>query len=166
MSDNNGWAEYSRLVLKELETLASSIQSLNSEIQELKLRERYIKEILDLSTMVKYFLKEKDSKELKDIDKSIDSLLKNEDLKELSFEEGFPCEELISKEHKVKDDIITDQEMKDGTVCETLEKGFYIESHEGKKIIVKEAEISIYKFSSEDKDLNNSIDSEIKDTKK
>jgi hypothetical protein len=37
MSDeNNGWSEYSRLVLKELETLAKSIQSLNSEIQELK----------------------------------------------------------------------------------------------------------------------------------
>jgi len=38
MSDdaNNGWSEYSRLVLKELETLAASIQSLNSEIQELK----------------------------------------------------------------------------------------------------------------------------------
>lgn len=35
MSDN-GWAEYSKLVLKELETLASSIQSLNSEIQDLK----------------------------------------------------------------------------------------------------------------------------------
>ena len=34
--DNNGWSEYSRLVLKELETLATSIQSLNSEIQELK----------------------------------------------------------------------------------------------------------------------------------
>ena len=34
--ENNGWSEYSRLVLKELETLASSIQSLNSEIQELK----------------------------------------------------------------------------------------------------------------------------------
>lgn len=34
--DNNGWSEYSRLVLKELETLASSIQSLNAEIQELK----------------------------------------------------------------------------------------------------------------------------------
>ena len=32
----NGWAEYSKLVLKELETLASSIQSLNSEIQDLK----------------------------------------------------------------------------------------------------------------------------------
>jgi len=36
MSDQDGWSEYSRLVLKELETLASSIQSLNSEIQELK----------------------------------------------------------------------------------------------------------------------------------
>jgi predicted nuclease with TOPRIM domain len=36
MSEDNGWSEYSRLVLKELETLASSIQSLNSEIQELK----------------------------------------------------------------------------------------------------------------------------------
>ena len=34
--DNSGWSEYSRLVLKELETLAVSIQSLNSEIQELK----------------------------------------------------------------------------------------------------------------------------------
>ena len=36
MADDNGWSEYSRLVLKELETLASSIQSLNSEIQDLK----------------------------------------------------------------------------------------------------------------------------------
>ena len=32
----NGWNEYSRLVLKELETLASSISALNSEIQDLK----------------------------------------------------------------------------------------------------------------------------------
>ena len=31
-----GWSEYSKLVLKELETLASSIQALNSEIQDLK----------------------------------------------------------------------------------------------------------------------------------
>jgi len=37
MNDNqNGWNEYSKLVLKELTTLAASIQSLNSEIQELK----------------------------------------------------------------------------------------------------------------------------------
>ena len=36
MPQDNGWGEYSRLVLKELETLASSIQALNSEIQELK----------------------------------------------------------------------------------------------------------------------------------
>ena len=36
MSDDNGWSEYSKLVLKELSSLASSIQSLNNEIQELK----------------------------------------------------------------------------------------------------------------------------------
>ena len=35
-SAQNGWNEYSRLVLKELETLATAITSLNSEIQELK----------------------------------------------------------------------------------------------------------------------------------
>ena len=35
-NDNNGWSEYSRLVLKELETLATSIQALNGEIQDLK----------------------------------------------------------------------------------------------------------------------------------
>jgi predicted nuclease with TOPRIM domain len=32
----NGWNEYSRLVLRELETLATSITALNSEIQDLK----------------------------------------------------------------------------------------------------------------------------------
>ena len=36
MSEDSGWSEYSKLVLKELETLATSIQALNSEIQELK----------------------------------------------------------------------------------------------------------------------------------
>tara|TARA_Y100000592_G_scaffold81695_1_gene129640 strand:+ start:1073 stop:1402 length:330 start_codon:yes stop_codon:yes gene_type:complete len=38
MSDGNqnGWNEYSRLVLKELETLASSIDGLRSELQEIK----------------------------------------------------------------------------------------------------------------------------------
>ena len=38
MSDGsqNGWNEYSRLVLKELETLASSIDGLRTELQEIK----------------------------------------------------------------------------------------------------------------------------------
>ena len=36
MSADNGWNEYSRLVLGQLENLAINIQSLNSEIQELK----------------------------------------------------------------------------------------------------------------------------------
>ena len=32
----NGWAEYSKLVLKELETLATGIDSLKDEMQDLK----------------------------------------------------------------------------------------------------------------------------------
>jgi predicted nuclease with TOPRIM domain len=33
---DNGWAEYSKLVLKELETLASGIDSLRNELQDVK----------------------------------------------------------------------------------------------------------------------------------
>jgi len=33
---DNGWNEYSRLVLKELETLAEGIQALNAELQEVR----------------------------------------------------------------------------------------------------------------------------------
>ena len=38
MTDNhqNGWNEYSKLVLKELESLADSLDNLNTQIQELK----------------------------------------------------------------------------------------------------------------------------------
>ena len=35
-SNQNGWNEYSKLVLKELETLGDGIDSLKSEIQEVK----------------------------------------------------------------------------------------------------------------------------------
>ena len=34
--NQNGWNEYSKLVLKELESLSDSIDNLNSEIQGLK----------------------------------------------------------------------------------------------------------------------------------
>jgi predicted nucleic acid-binding Zn-ribbon protein len=36
MSQDNGWGEYSKLVLKELETLASGIEGLRAEISDLK----------------------------------------------------------------------------------------------------------------------------------
>jgi predicted TIM-barrel fold metal-dependent hydrolase len=36
MSDENNWNEYSRLVLKELETLANGIEGLRVELQEVK----------------------------------------------------------------------------------------------------------------------------------
>ena len=35
-SKQNGWNEYSRLVLKELESLADSIDNLNTQIQDVK----------------------------------------------------------------------------------------------------------------------------------
>lgn len=35
-SNQNGWNEYSRLVLKELENLASNIDALKDELQEVK----------------------------------------------------------------------------------------------------------------------------------
>jgi len=51
-NENNGWGEYSRLVLKELETLAKgidqlkdTIQDLKGEIAELKAKEDKVKEI-------------------------------------------------------------------------------------------------------------------------
>ena len=37
MSNENGWTEYSRLVLKELETLASGIKELNDRMGNLKM---------------------------------------------------------------------------------------------------------------------------------
>ena len=35
-NDNNGWGEYSRLVLKELETLAQGIKDLNDSLNDMK----------------------------------------------------------------------------------------------------------------------------------
>jgi len=35
-NDSNGWGEYSRLVLKELETLAQGIKELNDSMNEMK----------------------------------------------------------------------------------------------------------------------------------
>jgi len=35
-SKENGWNEYSKLVLKELETLGDSMQALNAELQEVR----------------------------------------------------------------------------------------------------------------------------------
>ena len=36
MSGENGWGEYSKLVLKELEPLAKSIEGLRAELQDMK----------------------------------------------------------------------------------------------------------------------------------
>ena len=53
MNNDNGWAEYSRLVLKELETLAQGIKELNDnlgdvkrEIAEIRAREDKVQELV------------------------------------------------------------------------------------------------------------------------
>ena len=57
--ENNGWGEYSRLVLKELETLAKGIEGLKnqigdlkSEIAELKAKEDKVKELSNVGKII------------------------------------------------------------------------------------------------------------------
>ena len=54
----NGWGEYSRLVLKELETLAAGIQQLQSQIQELKLELSQLQAKEDL-TLTRFWKRER-----------------------------------------------------------------------------------------------------------
>ena len=75
MTDNqNGWNEYSRLVLKELETLADGIDNLKSEIQELRGEVSIIHE------------KENQVKELKAWKERIDEVVSPTQLKKMSEE--------------------------------------------------------------------------------
>tara|TARA_B100001057_G_C22186361_1_gene695257 strand:+ start:179 stop:505 length:327 start_codon:yes stop_codon:yes gene_type:complete len=55
--NENGWAEYSRLVLKELETLAQGIKDLNDSMNEMK---REITEIRAREDKVQELVKWKD----------------------------------------------------------------------------------------------------------
>ena len=65
MSEENRWSEYSRLVLKELETLASSIQALNAEIQELKQEITRMRERDDITSPSQLGVTIKDVEDLK-----------------------------------------------------------------------------------------------------
>ena len=56
-NDNNGWGEYSRLVLKELETLALGIKELNDSLNDMK---REITEIRAREDKVQELVKWKD----------------------------------------------------------------------------------------------------------
>ena len=56
-NDNNGWGEYSRLVLKELETLAQGIKDLNESMNDMK---REITEIRAREDKVQELVKWKD----------------------------------------------------------------------------------------------------------
>ena len=74
MSEENGWGEYSRLVLKELETLASGIDGLRSEISALK------QQIIEMK------VREDRVEDLKDWKSKIDEIASPSQLRELTSE--------------------------------------------------------------------------------
>ena len=72
-NSENGWAEYSRLVLKELETLAQGIKDLNDsmnemkrEITEIRAREDKVQELVKWKERVDEVASPTQIKELKD----------------------------------------------------------------------------------------------------
>jgi len=78
MTMDNGWGEYSRLVLKELETLAAGIKVLNESLQEVK---RDITEMRAREDKVQELVKWKERidevmspTQLRDIQKEVDEL--------------------------------------------------------------------------------------------
>ena len=74
MTEGNGWGEYSKLVLKELETLASGIATLQQQMNELK------QELIELRA------KEDKVDELKAWKEKIDEVASPSQLKELQDE--------------------------------------------------------------------------------
>ena len=75
--NNNGWGEYSRLVLKELETLAKGIEGLKaqmgdlkSEIAELKAKEDKVKDLSSWKERVDEVASPTQLKEMQDMVKS------------------------------------------------------------------------------------------------
>ena len=76
-NDNNGWGEYSRLVLKELETLAKGIDQLKDqiidlkgEIAELKAKEDKVKELAAWKERIDDIASPTQLKEMQDMVKS------------------------------------------------------------------------------------------------
>jgi archaellum component FlaC len=74
----NGWNEYSRLVLKELETLSKGITNLGTEIQEVKREIAIIKDredkVSDLQTWKETIAEVISPSQLKDLVKEIQDL--------------------------------------------------------------------------------------------
>lgn len=73
MNNDNGWAEYSRLVLKELETLAQGIKELNDnlghvkrEIAEIRAREDKVQELVKWKERIDEVASPSQLKELQD----------------------------------------------------------------------------------------------------
>ena len=71
-------------------------------------------------------------------------LRNNEDVKELSFEKGNALEKMLPFEFEMVESVQTDNDSLDQTVCETVENGYYLETPNNKKAVIKPAKVSIY----------------------
>ena len=104
------WGEYSKLVLKELETLSVGIRTLNesmnkieSEIAGIKAREDKVIELLEWKEKVVDVVSPTQLKELKDKVNKVEAVLNQKELR---------VEELIEWKKRV-DDIVSPAQLKD-----------------------------------------------------
>ena len=74
----------------------------------------------------------------------IDRIFNREGVHTFSFKEGHPLEDMIKKEHEVVEQVITEDESKELTVCETKKVGYYMEGLENSKNIIRPAKVSVY----------------------
>lgn len=141
-ADKN-YNEALKLLREQLELKEDIINQKSS----LKIQKKYISEVLEIKKRI-LFLKHSQSDKKEDIydiviDK-IESFLKNEGVLLLSFEKGYPLEEMLPFEFEKVESVQTDNNSLDQTVCETIEVGYFVKISNNKKEVILPAKVSIY----------------------
>tara|TARA_X000000368_G_scaffold403170_1_gene377860 strand:+ start:369 stop:1640 length:1272 start_codon:yes stop_codon:yes gene_type:complete len=132
-----------KLLRNELELKENKLK----DVQNTKLKKKYLKKILEIRQRIEFFsLNNIDSEnnEFEKILNSVDRLLKNEEVLVLSFQKNTRLEDLLPNEHHVIDKIQTNNEKDDQTVCKTVNVGYYFNTSDGNKVILRPADISIF----------------------
>tara|TARA_B100001057_G_scaffold364405_1_gene367224 strand:- start:3320 stop:4552 length:1233 start_codon:yes stop_codon:yes gene_type:complete len=132
-----------KLLRNELELKESKLK----DIQNTKLKKKYLKYILEIRRRIQFFSSnniDSENNEFEKILNSVDRLLKNEEVHVLLFKKNTRLEDLMPNEHHVIDKIQTNNEKDDQTVCETINEGYYFNTSDGNKVILRPADISIF----------------------
>ncbi len=132
-----------KLLRNELELKESKLK----DIQNTKLKKKYLKNILEVRKRIEFFSQKNidpENNEFEKILNSVDRLLKNEEVYPLLFQKNTPLEDLQPNEHHVIDRIQTTNKKDDQTVCETINEGYYFNASDGSRVILSPADISIY----------------------